>query len=480
MAEWPMRQNTLGDTVKASHSSWSHLAAAVGVFIQIAAPVTVLADGAPQAGSQFTVLDSVPDVPLNGYQFVVARSASGPFMFAWPQRVEPWPAYSAPFQWFAQTFNADGTLASSAAFQIAIINETTRTTAAAVAPAVAMDQAGNVAAVWYEDHSITAQNNLGQIVGSYSGTIHAQRYTLAGASTGSELNVASTSPWLLTSKGPGALKVAMDDWDNLTVAWTNIGLTPLTYSFNLLSGFSPASGIVWSTTYTKSYSPSGAVKQAATAIDGTLPTYSAHLASANVNDMVDFANNGSGNFVAIFQGSSYMNVYARLFNSKSRAVGNKFALPLGVDVYVPVQTAIDAQGNFAIAYYSAGQSGTLVQRYAADGSLLSTPIGPFDSSGTSTLLMEPSGAFVLVSDTLMTVDIPGLGTGLVTCEKHVQYFNSDGTTNGSELVIDDGSTQLDVCQTEAAIDASGNLVMVWPIQRQDLSQAMVARLITAP
>ena len=283
-------------------------------------------------------------------QPAVAIDSSGRFVVAW-QNNDParggtgWDVY-------ARTFDAGGTALSTA-------KRIANTTAAdQTAPAVSIDDGGNIVVAWQSQGQDNIDNKEG---------IYARRYTIALANVGNEFLVntatldAQTAPAVASNASTG----------DFVVVWT--------------SKAQDGSGLgVYGQRFTSAGAKAGGEFRvnATTASDQSAPSV---------------AMNASGDFVVAWQSKGQDNplaettksgIYARRYNASGAAQGGELLVNTTVvnDQTAP-QAAIAADGRFAIAWTSLGQDdadgkeGVYLQGFAADGS----PVGAEVRLNTTTL-----------------------------------------------------------------------------------------------
>jgi hypothetical protein len=401
-------------------------------------PGGVLAAGAAQVGPLFEIATGV-----DGGSPLIARGAGGSYVAAW----------SASGHANAQTFNADGTPASSP-FQIAL-----SPFQSGHAP-LAMDKDGDFVSVWFE---YNPENSKLQ---PYAGKVYAQRYASDGAPQGTAITVASVTDGYGLR---GTIQVAMDDDGDFAVAWTErISHAPVQFAYFVIEAQS-------SKTYAKVYKANGQVRTAQTAVNKVATKYCRTIMLAppvcfNYDVLKGLAMNGKGDLVMVFDversGAQQETTSARTFNLQLKPLSNPLTLT-GVDSFDGV--GIDAASNFSIAWNDS--SSTYVSRYSVNGASLGTT-GPIGTSVNPTLSVTPAGAFAVTWD--------AAGPSGSSFAKHAQYFNKDGTANGAPFLIDDGIAQQNLSNTAAGIDANGNLVTMWTSVLPDDTDRIVGRSVTAP
>jgi hypothetical protein len=405
----------------------------------------VLATGSaalPAAAAQVGPLFEIA-AGVDGGSPLIARGAGGSYVAAWP----------ASGHANAQTFNADGTPASSS-FQIAL-----SPFQSGHAP-LAMDKDGDFVSVWFEYNPDNSK------LLPYAGKVYAQRYAHDGTPQGAAIKVASVTDGYSLR---GTIQVAMDDDGDFAVAWTERkSRAPVQFAYFVIEAQS-------SKTYAKVYKANGQVRTPLTAVDKVATKYCRTIVLAppvcfNYNVLEGLAMNGTGDLVMVFDversGAQQKTTSARTFDLQLKPLSDSLTLT-GAGSFNVVGN--DAPGNLSNVWNDS--SSTYVSRYAVTGSSLGTT-GPIGSSVDPTLSVTPSGAFAV------TWDVSGSGGS--SFEKHAQYFNKDGTANGAPFVIDDGIAQQNLPNTAAGADADGNLVTIWTSIQSDNTNSIVGRSVAAP
>jgi len=181
----------------------------------------------------------------------------------------------------------------------------------------------------------------------------------------------------------------------------------------------------------------------------------------------------SGDFVVTWSSmlgdNSGYGVYARRYDADGTPRGDEFRVNTeiaGNQVFSAV--AIDADGDFAVTWTSQDQdgsgSGIYAQRYASDG----TPSGGEFQVNTTTegnqrypsVAMDAAGNFVVA---WTSQDQDGSGGGI-----YAQRYASDGTPDGGEFLVNtttEGNQQL----SSLSVNAAGDCVIAW--QSFDLQSA---------
>lgn len=286
----------------------------------------------------------------------VAMDPDGDFVIAWHSSGE-----TTSYEVKAQRYNAAG-VPQGTEFQV-----NTYTTLNQAVPAVAMDDDGNFIVVW--------QSYLqdGSDVGVY-----ARRYSAAGVPDGGEFRVNTFTTGL---QGITGRPVGLDSAGNFVITWVSVQ-------------DGSGAGI-----YAQRYDASG-VPQGAEFRVNTHTTSEQRGAAVAVGDDGDFVvtwrsegQDGSGN-----------GVYAQRYNALGAAQGSEFQ----VNTFTPnhqyrVQTVMDADGDFTVVWNSFLQDGDGYGVYAQQFNAAGGPQGSefransFTTNNQSfpTIAMDTDGDFVI-------------------------------------------------------------------------------------
>jgi hypothetical protein len=310
------------------------------------------ADGVAQGG-EFRVNSTVAN---NQYDASVGMDANGNFVVAWSSDAQDGSGAGV----YAQRYNAAG-VAQGGEFRV-----NTTTANAQVIPMVAMDAVGNFVVVWQS----TGQD------GSLEG-IFGQRYNAAGVAQGGEFGVNVT-----TAGNQYLDDIAMDAAGNFAVSYSSAldGSGDGVYVRRFDAAGNPLSGEVRANTTT-----------------------------TNDQNWSSVAMDPNGNYVVAWrsnlQDGGSGGIYAQRYNAAGVAQGAEFRVNTTTsgDQGRPV-VAMDAAGNFVIAWQSTGQdsggsAGIYKQEYNADGSangvetLVNTTIAM--NQANPSLAMSADGGFVV-------------------------------------------------------------------------------------
>jgi len=292
--------------------------------------------------------------------------------------------------------------------------------------AVAADAAGNFVVVWYSD---------GQDGSSFG--VFAQRYDSSGAPLGPEFRVNTTTAGL---QATGA--VASDPSGNFVVVWSNdaLGIFGQRYTFG----------------------------GAALGSEFRVDTFTPGCALAP-----DVAVDASGNFVVAWQdkirsGGSCpfptQGVLARRFAASGAPLGTDFRVNTSTAGYQgQVKVAVDSAGDFVIAWFGAlpAPSGIHAQRFDSSGAGAGPEFQvnsfPSIASGPE-VAMDAAGNFV-VAWSAATQD--GSGNGVFG-----QRYDDTGAPSGSDFRVNSYTTGAQAGPTVAA-EPTGRFVVAWQSDGQD-------------
>jgi hypothetical protein len=277
------------------------------------------AAGVPQ-GSEFQVNDFTTG-PQNSPS--VAMALDGDFVVAWESGGQDGSAEGV----FAQRFDAAGNPAGGE-FQV-----NSFTTADQSSPSVAMDADGDFVVAWQSD---------GQDGDSRG--VFAQRFDAAGVAQGSEFQVNT-----FTTRFQGQVATAMDADGDFVVAWTSYGQ----------DGFS--NGV-----FARRFDAAGAAQGL---------EFQVNTVSTRSQSDPSVAMDADGDFVVAWagEGSGDGNgVFARRFDGAGNPLDEEFRLnDFTTGTQSNSSVALDADGDFVVAWTSDGQdgdgAGVFAQRFQGEG-----------------------------------------------------------------------------------------------------------------
>jgi phosphoheptose isomerase len=183
------------------------------------------------------------------------------------------------------------------------------------------------------------------------------------------------------------------------------------------------------------------------------------------------AMDASGNFVVVWESWSQdlansNGIYAQRYNSSGVAQGGEFLVnTYTTDSQTEPSVAMDASGNFIIAWQSFGQDGNnegiYAKRYNSSGVVQGSEfhVSTYTTSNQDlpVVAMDTSGNFVIVWESAQD----GSGNGI-----YGQRYNSSGVAQGGEFRIN--TTTADQQQNPAVtMLAGGGFVVTWQSMAQD-------------
>ena len=387
----------------------------------------VLSTGVAAVGFETRVNSFIPN---NQVLSAVAMAPAGDYVVTWQSQGQDGSLNGI----YAQRYSAAGTALGSE-FKV-----NTHTANDQEFPSVAIDASGDFVIAW------TSNLQDGDSFG-----IFAQRFNAAGVVQGNEFQVNTFTTGI--QKGPS---VAMDATGNFVVAWGSYGPD------------GSGSGIC-----ARRYNAAGVAQ-------GT--EFNVNTYTTNRQDFPNVAMDLTGDFVVTWdslgQDGNGFGIFARRYNSTGVAQGNDFQVNVYTtsDQGLPV-IAVDATGDFVIAWSSLGQDGksegVFARRFNATGTALG---GDFqvntyttEAQSRQSIAMDASGEFTIAWQSY------GQEGGVPTTSQYgvyAQRYNAAGVRQGSEFQVNTYTTGGQRSPT-AAMDALGDFVITWSSSSQDGSAAGV-------
>jgi hypothetical protein len=324
---------------------------------------------------------------------------------------------------YARRYNSSG-VALGSEFRV-----NTFTTNLQISPVIAMDTDGDFVVVW------ESQNQDGSSSGVY-----AQRYSAAGVAQGTELRVNSQ-----TSGLQGSPSVAMDTVGNFVVAWHS----------DAQDGSNE--GI-----YAQRFDAAGVRRGS---------EFQVNTHTTDRQRLPTVAMDGSGDFVVAWQsngrdGSSY-GVAARRYAASGTPRGAEFVVnTFTTGSQGTPSVAMSLVGDFVVAWQSAGQDGSsngvYAQRYNASGVAQGAEFRAnsflANSQEGASVAMDASGDFLIAWHSGAQ---DGSGYGIFA-----QRYNAAGAPQGGEFRINSFTTNGQAAASVAA-EPEGDLVVTWLSDLQD-------------
>ena len=321
-----------------------------GIFAQL-----YNADGTPR-GAEFQVNS---ETHLEQWTPAVAMSDSGQFVVTWHSNGQDGFGYGI----FGQRFGADGTALGSE-FQV-----NTHTTRNQRYSSVAMDAGGDFVVTW----SSYGQN--GDSFNEYN--VYAQRFGADGSKLGGEFQVNTH-----TNDDQWRSVVAMDADGDFVIAWTSRGQD------------SPGDNV-----YARRFDRDG------NPLSGE---FRVNTETSGSPDEPSIAMDADGDFVVAWasfdQDGSSHGVFAQRFDRMGAPLGSEFPVnTFTADNQSNSSASMDFDGDFVISWSSANQDGdglgVYAQRFAADGTALGGEfrVNTFtaDAQTGSSAAMDADGDFVI-------------------------------------------------------------------------------------
>ncbi len=374
------------------------------------------------AGDETQVNTTTADIQLtnsSGQGGSTAMDAAGNYVVTWASNGQD----GSSFGVYAQRYNAAG-VAQGGEFQV-----NTTTAGNQRSSTVAMDPAGNFVITW---------RSLNQD-GSGNG-VYAQRYDAAGVAQGGEFLVNTT-----TAGNQSNSTVAMDAAGDFVVTWSSYGQDGSGYGV-----------------YAQRYNAAGVAQGSEFQVNTT---------TANDQRLSTVAMNAAGDFVVTWssfeQDGSAHGVYAQRYDAAGVAQGGEFQVnTTTANNQIFSTVAMDATGDFVVTWSSYGQdgggNGVYAQRYDAAGIAQG---GEFLVNTTtagdqlfSTVAMDADGNFVVAWS---SYGQDGSGYGV-----YAQRYNAAGVAQGGEFQVSTTSANLQH-YSSVAMDATGDFVVAWSSDGQD-------------
>ena len=349
----------------------------------------------------------------------IAIDADGDFVIVWQSDGQDGSSNGI----VAQRYNADG---SKAGGELAVNTYTTSNQRYA---SIAMDADGDFVIVWESE---------GQDGDNYG--VVAQRYNADGTKVGGELAVNT-----YTTSYQGDASIAMDADGDFVVAWNSYD----------------QDGDSWGI-YAQRYNADGTKVGGELAVNTYTTSY-----QGNANIAMD----ADGHFVVVWNsfgqdGSSY-GIVAQRYNADGTKVGGELAVnTVTTSEQSRPSIAMDADGDFVVAWESKGQdgdgNGIYAQRYNADGSKagIEFAVNTVTTSEQSrpSIALDADGDFVVAWESYgQDGDRHGI---------YAQRYNADGSKAGVEFAVNTVTNDYQN-QPSIALDADGGFVVVWNSYVQD-------------
>ncbi len=343
----------------------------------------------------------------------IAVDAGGDFVIVWQSSNQD----GSDDGIYAQRYRGDG-VAVGGEF---LVN--TETNFPQRSPSIALDANGDFVIVWH------SQNQDGDSWGVY-----AQRYQANGAAVGGEFLVNTETVSHQTFPG-----VAMDADGDFVITWQS----------NVQDG--SGYGV-----YAQRYQAGGA-----TVGDEFL----VNTETANSQQSPSVALDADGDFVIVWQSSyqdgSGFGVYAQRYQADGLATGGEFLVNTETAGFQGnPNVAMDADGDFVVAWHSIDQDGSshgvYAQRYQADG----LAVGSEFLVNTETSETQQSPDVALDADGDFVITWESLNQDGGSFGVYAQRYQADGLAVGAEFLVNTVTTSQQR-NPSVVLDADGDFVIIW-------------------
>ncbi|MBI1346250.1 hypothetical protein GC163_08160 [bacterium] len=390
----------------------------VPACIQVYEPRVMLS--ASPAGSEFrvnTVTTGSQEFFSQGGR-ATAMDADGDFVVTWTSQDG-----TGSLGIWAQRYNSSG-VAQGGEFRV-----NSFTSGQQLYSSVAMDADGDFVVVW---------SSNGQDGQSYG--IYGQRYNALGVAVGNEFQINS-----FTTGSQNLARVAMDADGDFIVTWQSDSQDGNDYGI-----------------YARRYTDQGV------AIGSE---FRVNTVTSQAQSQANVAAAADGAFVISWQShlqdGSSDGIYAQRYNSQGIAEGGEFRVNTFTTQSQSNSTlAMDADGDFIVAWQSDGQDGSLYGIYAQRYDALGVAQGSefLVNSFTTNFQYLPSVAMNAGGDFVVSWASQGQdGSGLGI---YAKQYNSLGVVQGSAFRVNSFTTGTQAFPS-IAMDAEGDFVVVWQSSNQD-------------
>jgi hypothetical protein len=390
---------------------------ALSVFVAVVSiPAGAWAQGGMPLGPEFRV-----NTFTTGAQgeSSVAFDSSGNFVVVWAGDAQDGSYYGI----FGQRYASSGTPLGPE-FRVNTFLSSNQTY-----PSVAADSVGNFVVTW---------QSFGQDGSAYG--VFGQRYATSGAPVGPEFRVNT-----YISGDQRRPAVASDPVGNFVVVWTSIGQDGSIHG-------------IFGQRYASSGSPLG-------------PEFRVNTYTTSAQYLPSVAASSTGDFVVVWQSldqdGSDWGVFGQRYASTGAPSGPEFRVnTYTTNIQGDQSVAIDAAGNFVVAWSSTlqdgSQDGVFGQRYASSGAPVGAEfrVNTFTTNGQSypAVAADSLGDFVVVwGSNTQDGSTPGI---------FGQRYASAGVPLGQEFRVNSYTTG-DQDNPFVAADPAGYFVVVWTSATQD-------------
>jgi len=348
----------------------------------------------------------------------IAVDADGDYVVTWSSNGQDGNSYGV----YAQRYNATG-VAQGSEFRV-----NTFTTGVQRAPAIGVDADGDFVIAWMSD---------GQDGSGYG--IYAQRYSAAGVAQGSEFRVNSFT--ISAQRSPA---IAADADGDFVIAWESVGQDGSDYGI-----------------YAQRYNAVGVAQGSEFRVN----TY-----TTNHQRGAAIALDADGDFVIAWQSNgqdgSNNGIYAQRYNAAGGVQGAEFKVNSTISFdQLNAAVAIDGEGNFVIAWEGVrdgSSNGIDAQRFnaagVAQGSEIRVNTHTTNAQRNASVALDADGDFVIAWESSSQ---DGSNEGV-----YAQRYNAAGVAQGSEFRVNTYTTNTQRAPT-IDMNAEGDFVIAWESLGQD-------------
>lgn len=342
----------------------------------------------------------------------IAMDANGDYVVVWASYGHDGSGYGV----YGQRYKADGT-ALGGEFRV-----NAYTKGAQENPTVAMDSAGDFVVTW---------QSFGQDGSSFG--IYARRYDANGAAVGGEFRVNSVGK--LSQVSP---TIAMDSAGDFVISWI------------ILNSMTTSDGV-----YAQRYNAAGVAQGSNFAVSKQLGVLFGPIGAPIAMDSV-------GDFDIFWNG------HVQRYKQDGTALGG--AITIAAQMIGHPAIAMDASGDFVVTWYQQnvqGHSNIFAQRFDSAGTPRS---GVFQvSSGTThdarlpTVAMDAAGDFVIAWNSYGPVGV------------YAKRYSADGTAQGAEFKVDTNAGFTFEDRPVIGMDARGDYVVAYKIANDGQKTGIAAQ-----
>ncbi|WP_230182820.1 DUF4347 domain-containing protein, partial [Aquabacterium sp. CECT 9606] len=186
----------------------------------------------------------------------------------------------------------------------------------------------------------------------------------------------------------------------------------------------------------------------------------------NIDSGKQVAADANGNYVVVWEDATTLSVYGRLYNADGTAATAEFRVNTNTATTKDEPTvAMDANGNFVVAWRSVTQDGSgygvYAQRYNASGVAQGSEFRV--NTYTTSDQFYPA---IAMNTTGFVITWTSYGQDGDNYGVYAQRYNASGVAQGSEFKVNTTNTNIQK-SSQIGMDDSGNFVIAWSSYAQD-------------